>query len=53
MGSYGENLWWAKTDQINISMWKKKLILKNVTLKFEVDMLEKWEFLGGNSVGNF
>ena len=53
VGSYGENLWWAKTDQINISMWKKKLILKNVTLKFEVDMLEKWEFLAGSSGGQF
>ena len=41
-----------KTDQINISMWKKRLIWKNA-LQFEVAMPENWEVLGGNSVGIF
>ena len=34
-------------------VFPKKLFLKNVTLKFEVDMLEKWEFLAGSSGGQF
>ena len=44
-GRNGVNIKKRKKKQINISLWKKRLTLMNVTLQFEVSMPENWEVL--------